>query len=157
MEPPKRPFHVVRNGNPTNPPKTGIDYKTIGITVAFTTVVATIVGMVIYGVKDRMGRKKNPEPEALMPSPFVAGAPLALQGGHFIYVPAGSQQPRDTNPGLPNALRYTPSMVPPRPVMPVQDPNVAPSWFLAHAQQQEQRLQDIENFLRAPVGHQPDA
>jgi len=151
--PNKPPLHVVRAGNPE--PRSGIDWKTLGLTVGFTTLVSVMVTMMVYGVKDRMGRKKNPNPAPPELAPFVSGSPqVMLQGGHFIYVPAGAVAPRDTNPGLPNALRYTPGMSA-KPVPP--DPNAVPSWFLSQANETNSRLDRIESFLSAQPTDAPVA
>jgi len=141
MPPNKPPLSVVRNGNP-QPSPPGIDWKALGLTVAFTTAISVGVTMLAYSMRDRVGRKKNPVPlEPSFSSPF-GSAPTMLQGGHFVYVPAGSTQ-RDANPILPNALRYTPAPANVRPLFAPEDP------LVTLMQQNSARLDRIESILHA--------
>lgn len=150
-QPPKPPLRVVRSGDGSRQANPGVDWKALGLTVGFTTLVSVLVTMGVYGIHGRINRKKNPpvvEENPLVSSPF-ANAPLALQGGHFVWVPPGQTQ-RDANPvGLPTALRYTPSA----PRLHVVQPEVAPpAWMndlMSKTQSNEDRLAHIEQWLQA--------
>lgn len=154
--PPKPPLRVVKNPSDGGiPPRSGVDWRTLVTTVAVTTLVSVAVTMTVYGVHGRLTRKKaNPAPapldESLVQSPFV-NTPVALRGGHFVWMPGEPGAPRDNNPGLPNALRYAPGQQRPYLVPPPAAEPPMPAWtneVLGKLQQNDARLAHVEQYLQ---------
>lgn len=146
------PLRVVNGQSQSNP--SGIDYKSIAITVALTTAVSVAVTMMVQHIAGRVRRSRedqNPVQQQGFLPPFVPGQ-MPVQGQ--VVIPAGASYfpPPRTEVSTPSNL--PPSLRVPRegrrrehvaPSPPAND--VAPQWFAAFAKAQEQRFAQMEQRI----------